>query len=73
MISYRNPDASMADFGMDTYLQLGPLAALDAVAATSPARRRSNLASLCLGGTMTIVLLAYLAAHGEADRIGARR
>ncbi len=65
-ISYRNPDASMRDFGMDDYLSSGLLSALDAVR-RSPGRRRSNLVSLCLGGTMTIILLAYLAAHGEAD------
>ncbi len=70
MISYRNPDASLRDFGMDTYLKLGPLAALDAVQRITGAPK-VNLASLCLGGTMTILLLAYLTAHGQAERIGA--
>ncbi len=70
MISYRNPDETMRDFTMDDYLRLGPLAALDAVQRLTGAKR-VNLASLCLGGTMTGILLAYLAKHGQADRVGA--
>jgi polyhydroxyalkanoate synthase subunit PhaC len=69
MISYRNPDESMRDYTMDTYLRLGPLAALDAVQRLTGAKQ-VNLVSLCLGGTMSLILLAYLAAKGEADRIG---
>jgi polyhydroxyalkanoate synthase len=70
MISYRNPDASMRTFAMDDYLRLGPLAALDAVERLTGAKQ-VNIAALCLGGTMTGILLAYLAKHGQADRIGA--
>jgi polyhydroxyalkanoate synthase len=69
MISYRNPDESMRDFTMDDYLRLGILAALDAVQRLTGAPK-VNLASLCLGGTMGLLALAYLAAKGEADRIG---
>ena len=29
-----------------------------------------NLVGLCLGGTMSTVGLAYLAAHGQSDRVG---
>lgn len=69
MISYRNPDASMCDLTMDDYLRLGPLAALDAVERLTAAPK-VNLAALCLGGTMGVILLAYLAKRGGAGRIG---
>jgi polyhydroxyalkanoate synthase subunit PhaC len=69
MISYRNPDETMRDFTMDDYLRLGVVAALDAVQRLTGARK-VNIAGLCLGGTMASILLAYLAAKGEADRIG---
>ncbi len=68
MISYRNPDASMREYTMDTYLEKGPLAALDAVQRITGAPQ-VNMAALCLGGTMAVLLLAYLAAKGEGDRI----
>ncbi len=68
MISYRNPDESMRDYTMDTYLRLGPIAALDAVQRLTGAPQ-VNMAALCLGGTMSVLLLAYLAAKGEAHRV----
>jgi len=68
MISYRNPDASMANLKMDDYLRSGVLAALDAVQEITGAKK-VNLASLCLGGTMTGIALAYLAKHGQSDRV----
>ncbi len=69
MISYRNPDESMRDYTMDTYLEKGPIAALDAVQRLTGAKQ-VNLAALCLGGTMAALMLAYLAAKGEGDRVG---
>jgi polyhydroxyalkanoate synthase subunit PhaC len=68
MISYRNPDESMREYTMDTYLEMGPVAALDAVQRITGAPQ-VNMAALCLGGTMAVLLLAYLAAKGEADRV----
>ncbi|MGC1380414.1 MAG: alpha/beta fold hydrolase [Candidatus Baltobacteraceae bacterium] len=68
MISYRNPDASMAQYTMDDYLREGVLAALDTVQEITGAPR-VNLASLCLGGTLALVAMAYLAAHGQGNRI----
>jgi polyhydroxyalkanoate synthase len=67
-ISYRNPDASLRDLGMDDYLRLGLLAAMDAVARIT-GKPQVNLAALCLGGTLTLLVLAYLAARGEGDRV----
>jgi polyhydroxyalkanoate synthase len=68
-ISYRNPDASMKNMSMEDYLRLGWLSALDAVQSITDAPQ-VNLFSLCLGGTLTGIGLAYLAARGELDRIG---
>jgi len=67
-ISYRNPDPSMAHYRMDDYLRRGLLAALDAVESRTGAPT-TNIAALCLGGTLTLILLAYLAAKGEARRV----
>ncbi|HEY5256983.1 MAG TPA: alpha/beta fold hydrolase [Candidatus Baltobacteraceae bacterium] len=69
MISYRNPDATMRDYTLDDYLREGPLAALDAIQRLTGAPK-VDVAALCLGGTLAVVMLAYLAAHGQADRIG---
>jgi polyhydroxyalkanoate synthase len=68
-ISYRNPDASMSNVTWDDYLQLGLLAALDEASEItgSPV---VNIVGLCLGGTMSTIGLAHLAAKGRADRVG---
>lgn len=58
VISYRNPDESMSDVGFDDYLELGPLAAVDAVCEITGARHVNTLA-VCLGGTLNTCLLAY--------------
>ncbi|HEY6325305.1 MAG TPA: alpha/beta fold hydrolase [Candidatus Cybelea sp.] len=68
MISYRNPDEAMSRYTMDDYLREGVLAALDVVQEITGAPR-VNVAALCLGGTLALVALAYLAAHGQGDRI----
>jgi polyhydroxyalkanoate synthase len=68
MISYRNPDASMSNYTMDDYLRKGILAAIDAVQEITGAPK-VNLAALCLGGTLAMIAMAYLAAHGHADRV----
>jgi len=68
MISYRNPDATLAELTMSDYLLEGPLAALDVVEEITGAQQ-TNVAALCLGGTMAAAMLAWLTARGE-DRIG---
>jgi polyhydroxyalkanoate synthase subunit PhaC len=68
MISYRNPDESMAHYTMDDYLRDGVLAALDAVQEITGAPR-VNAMALCLGGTLALIAMAYLAAHGQGARI----
>ncbi|MBV8149579.1 MAG: alpha/beta fold hydrolase [Candidatus Eremiobacteraeota bacterium] len=68
MISYRNPDEKLAHLTMDDYLRSGVLAALDAVQDLTEAKQ-VNVSSLCLGGTLALIMLAYLAAHGQSDRV----
>jgi polyhydroxyalkanoate synthase len=63
-ISYRNPDESMRDVSLDDYLIHGPRAALD-VMADITGSQIANIAGLCIGGTLTTMLLAYLEAGGE--------
>jgi polyhydroxyalkanoate synthase len=69
-ISYRNPDPALAGFGLNDYLQRGFLAALGAVEALTGSPT-TNIAALCLGGTLTLIALAYLARTGAAGRVHA--
>ena len=64
-ISYRNPDASMANLKMDDYLRDGFLAALDAVQEITGSKQ-VNVSALCLGGTLTLIGLAYLVRAAKA-------
>lgn len=68
VISWVNPDESLAGKGFDDYLSDGPLAALDVIE-TITGSRRSSVIGYCLGGTLTSIMLAYLRAHGQAKRI----
>jgi len=59
VVSWRNPDASLAHFGFEEYLELGSLAAVRAareIAGTSDV----NQIGYCIGGTLTAMELAYL-------------
>ncbi|HEV7467739.1 MAG TPA: alpha/beta fold hydrolase, partial [Candidatus Dormibacteraeota bacterium] len=69
VISYRNPDASLATLTMDDYLREGVLTAMDQVQRITGAPR-VNLAGLCLGGTYAVLAAAHLAATRQADRLG---
>jgi polyhydroxyalkanoate synthase len=64
MISYRNPDETLAELTMSDYLREGQLAALEVVEEITGAQQ-TNLSALCLGGTMAAATLAWLAARGE--------
>ena len=67
-ISYRNPDASLRDLTLDDYLTEGLVTAVD-VAREITGAKHVNVCGLCLGGTLIGILLAYLAARGEGDRV----
>jgi polyhydroxyalkanoate synthase len=63
-ISYRNPDQTMRGVQLDDYLLQGPVTALDAVREITGAPQ-ANVVGLCLGGTLTTMLIAYLDAVGD--------
>ncbi|MCW2695972.1 MAG: phaA [Modestobacter sp.] len=67
MMSWRNPDARHADWGLDTYGQ-AILDALDAVEKVT-GEPRASLMSFCSGGLLTAMVLAHLATTGRQDRI----
>jgi polyhydroxyalkanoate synthase len=64
LISWVNPSAELADRRFEDYLRLGPLAALDAVAAAT-GEREVNVLGFCIGGILTATLLSHLAAEGD--------
>lgn len=67
VISWVNPDANLATKSFEDYMKEGVFAALD-VAEKITGEKRSHICGYCVGGTMTAVSLAYLAATGQ-DRI----
>ncbi|MDP6350781.1 MAG: class I poly(R)-hydroxyalkanoic acid synthase [Alphaproteobacteria bacterium] len=69
MISWVNPDRSLAEKGFEDYLLEGPVAALDAIEQATGAKE-VTAAALCLGGTLLATTLAYNAALGD-ERITA--
>jgi polyhydroxyalkanoate synthase len=68
-ISWRNPDARHADWGLDTYGQ----AILEAMDACQKIARQDqvSLLGICSGGMIASMLLAHLADVGELDRVAA--
>jgi polyhydroxyalkanoate synthase len=61
MVSWRNPDASMARLTWDDYLENGVIAAIRAVQEISD-QDQINLLGFCVGGTLAATALAVLAA-----------
>jgi polyhydroxyalkanoate synthase len=68
MISYRNPDDALGGLSMSDYLREGLLAGLEVVEEITGAKQ-TNVAALCLGGTMAAAMTTWLTARGEQDRI----
>jgi polyhydroxyalkanoate synthase len=64
MISWRNPDPSMADVAMDDYLREGPQTAFW-VAAEICGTDDVNAVGYCIGGTLLAIELAYATAKGK--------
>jgi polyhydroxyalkanoate synthase subunit PhaC len=67
VISWVNPDETLAEKGFDDYMQQGYLAALDAIEQVT-GEREVNAIGYCLGGTLLASTLAYMAARKD-DRI----
>jgi len=64
MLSWRNPDASMEDTTIEDYMDLGPLAASDAVREITGSPT-VNVMGYCIGGTLLAMTLAWLVAKGD--------
>ena len=64
IISWRNPDASLAGKGWDDYVDEGVLQAIEVVKTIS-GRKQLNTLGFCVGGTLLATALAVLAARGE--------
>ena len=65
VISWVNPDSSLADKGFDDYMLEGPLAALEAIERAT-GEREVNAVGYCLGGILLSALNAWLEARGDA-------
>ena len=63
MVSWRNPDATDRDLGLDDYLRMGVLDAMAAIRAETDAPRIHAM-GYCLGGTFLSIAAARLA-HGD--------
>ncbi|CAN1722089.1 Poly(3-hydroxyalkanoate) polymerase subunit PhaC [Hyphomicrobium sp. 1Nfss2.1] len=64
IISWVNPDASLAHKSFEDYMQEGILTAADAVKREAGVEK-INVVGYCVGGTLLATTLAYLAARGE--------
>src|SRR4051812_7596685 len=64
VISWKNPDASMDDIGIEDYMDLGALEA-SVVAREITGSPKVNAMGYCIGGTLLTLTLATLAAKGD--------
>ena len=64
MISWINPGPELADKSFEDYMIEGPLAALDVIEQAC-GEREVNAVGYCIGGTLLISTLAYMAASGD--------
>jgi polyhydroxyalkanoate synthase subunit PhaC len=69
VISWRNPDARHADWGLDAYVAstLDTLGTVQRICATD----RATLIGICSGGILAAITAAHLASTGQADRLAA--
>jgi len=68
LVSWRNPDESMADTNFEDYMTKGSLAALGVVEEIT-GEPATNMVGYCIGGTMLSATLAYLTAKKQDNRV----
>src|SRR5688572_17977863 len=64
VMSWRNPDQSLAHCTWDDYIEKGPIKAIEVVQQIS-GQKTFNMLGFCVGGTLIANALAVLAARGE--------
>ncbi len=64
MISWKNPKKKDRDLGMEDYLNLGIMSALNTVSAVVP-KQKIHLVGYCLGGTLTAIATATMARDND--------
>jgi polyhydroxyalkanoate synthase len=64
LVSWKNPDASMAKISWDDYVGKGVIKAIDVVKDIGDTKQ-INILGFCVGGTLTASALAVLAARNE--------
>lgn len=64
IVSWRNPHEDLARLGWDDYVELGPIAAIDAVRRIA-ASKQVNALGFCVGGTLLATALAVMIARGD--------
>lgn len=67
MLSWKNPKKKDRDLGMEDYLNLGIMSALDVIADIVP-QQKVHLIGYCLGGTLAAIAAATMARDNE-DRL----
>jgi polyhydroxyalkanoate synthase subunit PhaC len=70
VVSWANPDETLAAKTFEDYMLEGPLAALDAIEAAT-GEHEANVIGYCLGGTLLACTLAYLKAKGDERVVSA--
>ena len=63
-VSWHNPTADDRDLGMNDYVELGPLAAVDAISEMIPDQQLQAV-GYCLGGTLLAIAAATMAREGD--------
>ena len=64
VISWVNPDETLAQETFESYMKLGPLTALDVIEKVT-GEEKVNAVGYCLGGTLLAATLAYMAAKRD--------
>ncbi|MEX1148062.1 MAG: alpha/beta fold hydrolase, partial [Sphingomonadales bacterium] len=68
VVSWRNPDESMADTNFEDYMNQGALTALDVVEQAT-GEKTVNMVGYCIGGTLLASTLAWLAGKKQDTRV----